>query len=202
MRQNRAINDLGGMIDLSDEAIWGKGRGSVETSYDLDRTSEGKRLRTLLPSKPTTPTRLTWVLANRLELSFDETATLAKACWDALSSRRAGILQKHKAGLVIDLDGLQIEKGQDRFQCEKCGRVAAFDLAGVCLAFRCSGATKLVETLGSDGENYYIQRYKSLPSAAIAREHTAAIGPRLRNVIEGGFSRHSPSGLPSDVKIA
>ena len=187
MRQNRAINDLGGMIDLSDEAIWGKGRGSVETSYDLDRTSEGKRLRTILPSKPTTPTRLTWVLSNRLELSFDKLAPLAKACWDALSSRRAGILQKHKAGLVIDLDGLQIEKGHDRFQCKKCGRVAAFDLAGVCLAFRCTGVTKLVENLGSDGENYYIQRYQSLPSAAIAREHTAAIGPSLRNVIEGGF---------------
>ena len=55
MRQNRAINDLGGIIDLSDEAICGRGRGSIETSYDLDRTSEGKRLRTLLPAKPTTP---------------------------------------------------------------------------------------------------------------------------------------------------
>ncbi len=187
MRQNRAINDLGGIIDLSDEAIWGRGRGSIETSYDLDRTSEGKRLRTLLPAKPTTPTRLTWVLSERLELSFDETATLARACWNALSSRRAGILQKHKAGLVIDLDGLQIEKGRDRFQCEKCGRVAGFDVAGVCLAFRCTGATKRVDSHDSNTENYYIQRYQALPSAAIAREHTAAIGPSLRNVIEGGF---------------
>jgi len=187
MRQNRAISDFGGMIDLSDEAIWGKGRGSVETSYDLDRTSEGKRLRTILPSKPKTPTRFTWVLSNRLGLSFDETATLARACWDALSSRRAGILQSHKAGLVINLDSLQIDKGRKRYQCKKCGRVAAFDLEGVCLAFRCDGETTAVKNNGEENENYYVKRYRAFPSAAIAREHTAAIGPSLRNVIEGGF---------------
>ena len=184
MRQSRAISDLGGRIDLSDEGIWGKGRGSLEISFDLDRTSEGTRLRTILPSKSTTPTRLTWVLSNRLGLNFDDTAMLAKNCWEVLSPRRARILKKHRAGFVINLDGLQIEQGQTRYQCDSCGRVAAFDLGGVCLAFRCSGITNVIN--GVD-ENYYVDRYKASPEAAIAREHTAAIGPNLRNVIEGGF---------------
>jgi hypothetical protein len=187
MRQNRAISDFEGMIELGDEAIWGKGRGSAEIAYDLSRTSEGKRLRTLLPSKPATPTRLTWVLSNRLKLSFDETAELATACWDAIASRRAGILKGNRAGWVIDLDGLQIQLGDKRYQCDKCGRVATFDLGGVCLAFRCSGTSHPVVSEKNVTENYYVTRYRTGPSAAIAREHTAAIGPGLRNIIEGGF---------------
>ena len=190
MRQSRAISDFEGKIDLSDESIWGKGLGSQDIAWELQRTSEGKRLRTLLPSRPNRPTRLTWVLCNRLGLDTNMAARLAEACWSALASRRAGVLRGNRKGWVLNLDSVQLALGGDRYRCDACGRTASFSLGGVCLAYRCTGKTERIgmqDMLVEPAHNYYVARYRAAPAAAIAREHTAAIGPSLRNVIESGF---------------
>lgn len=185
MRQSRAISDLDGRLDLTDDAIWGRGLGSDAIAWELDRTSTGSRMRAVLPATSRKTSRLTWVLTERLGLSAADAVRLATACWEGMTSRRAGVLSGGKRGSVIDLDRVRLSTGGDRMQCDRCGRIATFDLGGVCLAYRCTGHVRPLS--GIDASNHYVSRYLAAPGAAIAREHTAAIGADLRSDIEGRF---------------
>lgn len=190
MRQSRAIDDMGRRLDLTDESIWGRGLGSGDIAWDLTRTSDPSRMRAILPSRASGRTRLTWVLRERLGLSTSECEQLARACWEALKPRRAGILSSGRRGYTIALDSIALTPAFSRWRCDTCGRVTSFDLAGVCTAFNCEGhVAKLGKTdeLSDPARNHFVARYRERPGAVIAREHTAAIGSRLRNVIEGGF---------------
>ena len=187
MRQSRAISDLDGRLDLTDDAIWGRGLGSDSIAWELDRISTGSRMRAVLPSGPRQTTRLTWVLTDRLKLGAADAVRLATVCWQAMTSRRAGVLSGGKRGSVIDLDRIRLSPGGGRMQCDRCGRIATFDLGGVCLAYRCTGNVQPLS--GIDASNHYVSRYLSAPGAAIAREHTAAIGADLRSDIEGRFRK-------------
>ena len=190
MRQSRAISDLDNRLDLSDEAIWGRGLGSEKISWELRKETQGTRIRRVLPTRPRDKTRLLWVLCDRLGLSREDADTLAEACWLEMERPRTGVLSKGGQGMVIDLDKIRLGETAPRFMCDSCGRVAPFDLGGVCLANRCGGHVSQLPDAASDDavlSNYYVRRWLSKPGAAIAREHTAAIGTALRNEIEGGF---------------
>lgn len=190
MRQSRAISDLDNRLDLSDEAVWGRGLGSDKISWELRKETQGTRIRRVLPTRPKDKTRLLWVLCDRLDLSREDADALAEACWSEMARPRTGVLSKGGQGMVIDLDKIRLGKAAPRFMCDSCGRVASFDLDGVCLANRCGGHVSKLPDATSDEAvlgNYYVKRWLSSPGAAIAREHTAAIGSALRNEIEGGF---------------
>lgn len=190
MRQSRAISDLDNRLDLSDEAVWGRGLGSDKISWELRKETQGTRIRRVLPTRPKDKTRLLWVLCDRLGLSREDADTLAEACWSEMVRPRTGVLSKGGQGMVIDLEKIRLGKTTPRFLCNSCGRVATFDLGGVCLANRCGGDVVQMPDAASDEAvlgNYYVKRWLSKPGAAIAREHTAAIGTSLRNEIEGGF---------------
>ncbi|MCY4289512.1 MAG: DEAD/DEAH box helicase [Aestuariivita sp.] len=191
MRQNRAISNLDSVLDLTDESIWGRGLGSDRIAWELKKVSSSSRLRWLLPSRPTTRTRIVWVLCNRLGLDRDSAEILVTEVWKELKRPAKGVLCKGGAGLVIDLSKVTIQKSPKRFRCDNCGRSAAFDLRlddrGVCLSNRCSGHTNKIKPEQSTDKNYYVERWRSAPSATIAREHTAAIGASLRDHIEGEF---------------
>jgi hypothetical protein len=190
MRQSRAISDLDGRLDLGDEAIWGRGLGSDRISWELRKETSASRIRRVLPTRPRDKTRLTWVLCDRLGLSRGDADTVAEACWEEMVRPRVGVLKKGGSAMVIDLDKIKLGEASERYRCNSCGRVAAFDLAGVCLANRCQGVVSKLPTPGEEENavrNFYVERWLSQPGAAIAREHTAAIGTALRNEIEGKF---------------
>lgn len=193
MLQSRAIDDLDGRLDLGDEGIWGRGLGSDKIAWELERESTGTRLRRILPARPGDRTRMIWVLCDRLGLDRDRDARpLVTACWEALTSRRSPVLTPSKhGGHVIFLDGLTLNRGGARFQCDRCARVASYDFDGVCTAMRCTGTTSRVEAESDTAaeSNHYVARWLSAPGAVIAREHTAAIAPSLRNEIEGRFRK-------------
>ncbi|WP_306006919.1 DEAD/DEAH box helicase [Aquicoccus porphyridii] len=190
MRQSRAISDLDGRLDLSDEAIWGRGLGSERISWELRKESNASRIRRILPTRPRDKTRLIWVLCNRLGLSREDADSVAEACWQEMVRPRVGVLRKGSLAMVLDLDKIKLGKTSERFRCNSCGRIASFDLGGVCLANRCEGAVSKLPTPETDADvlrNFYVGRWLTQPGAAIAREHTAAIGTALRNEIEGKF---------------
>lgn len=190
MRQSRAISDLDGRLDLGDEAIWGRGLGSDRISWELRKESNATRIRRVLPTRPRDKTRLLWVLCDRLGLNREDADKLAEACWNMMVRPRVGVLKKGSLAMVIDLDKVRLGKTSKRYRCDSCGRIASFDLGGVCLAHQCDGSVSQLPDADSDTsvlENYYVKRWKSQPGAAIAREHTAAIGSALRNEIEGKF---------------
>ncbi|MFN3208939.1 MAG: DEAD/DEAH box helicase [Roseovarius sp.] len=190
MRQSRAISDLDGRLDLSDEAIWGRGLGSERISWELRKESNASRIRRVLPTRPRDKTRLIWVLCDRLGLSREDADTVAEACWNEMVRPRVGVLKKGSLAMVLDLDKIKLGETSDRFRCNSCGRIASFDLGGVCLANRCEGAVSKIPTPETDADvprNFYVERWLTQPGAVIAREHTAAIGTGLRNEIEGKF---------------
>lgn len=190
MRQSRAISDLDGRLDLGDEAIWGRGLGSERISWELRKESNASRIRRVLPTRPRDRTRLIWVLCDRLGLSREDADSVAEACWEEMARPRVGVLKKGSLAMVIDLDKIKLGETSERYRCNSCGRIASFDLGGVCLANRCEGSVSKLSAPGKDTEvvqNFYTQRWLSQPGAAIAREHTAAIGTALRNEIEGKF---------------
>jgi hypothetical protein len=190
MRQSRAISDLDGRLDLGDEAIWGRGLGSERISWELRKESNASRIRRVLPTRPRDKTRLIWVLCDRLGLSREDADTIAEACWDEMVRPRVGILKKGSLAMVIDLDKIKLGETSERFRCSSCGRIASFDLGGVCLANRCEGSVSKLPAPGKDTnvtQNFYVRRWLTQPGAAISREHTAAIGSALRNEIEGKF---------------
>ena len=103
---------------------------------------------------------------------------------------RVGVLKKGSLAMVIDLDKIKFGETSERYRCNSCGRIASFDLGGVCLANRCEGSVVKLPAPATDTDvirNYYVERWLTQPGAAIAREHTAAIGTALRNEIEGKF---------------
>lgn len=190
MRQSRAISDLDGRLDLGDEAVWGRGLGSERISWELRKESNATRIRRVLPTRPRDKTRLLWVLCDRLGLAREDADSIAEACWVEMVRPRVGVLKKGSLAMVIDLDKITLGKTSDRYRCDSCGRIASFDLVGVCLANRCSGSVSKLPAAEADPAvigNYYAKRWLTQPGAAIAREHTAAIGSSLRNEIEGKF---------------
>ena len=190
MRQSRAIDDLDRRLDLTDEGIWGRGLGSDRISWELQKQTPDTRLRRLLPTRPKDRTRMTWVLCERLKLSREDATELAKRCWERLTSRRVGLLVPQRAGHVLALEHVRLAPGGVRHRCDRCGRVAGFELGSVCTAFRCTGTTSPVppdDPASDPAANHYVARWRSEPGAAIAREHTAAISASRRNEVEGGF---------------
>ena len=190
MRQSRAISDLDNRLDLTDDAIWGRGLGSERISWELRKETNASRIRRVLPTRPIHKTRFTWVACERLGLSRQEADALAEACWQQMIRPRVGILEKGSLATVIDLEKVTLAPHAERYQCNECGRIFPFEMQGVCLANRCTGSTSAIsqsEVKGESNNNYYVQRWLKNPGAAIAREHTAAIGPALRNDIEGKF---------------
>ena len=190
MRQSRAISDLDGRLDLGDEAIWGRGLGSERISWELRKESNASRIRRVLPTRPRDKTRLIWVLCHRLGLPREDADSLAESSWEEMVRPRVGVLKKGSLAMVIDLDKIKLGETCERYRCNSCGRIASFDLGGVCLANRCEGSVAKLsgaETGADVVRNYYVERWLSQPGAAIAREHTAAIGTALRNEIEGKF---------------
>lgn len=190
MRQSRAISDLDNRLDLTDEAIWGRGLGSDRISWELRKESNASRIRRVLPARPRDKTRLLWVLVDRIGLTRQDADLIAEKCWAEMVRLRTGVLAKGGLGMVVDLEKIELGASAVRFRCNSCGRVASFDLGGACLANKCQGTVSRLPEFSEDltaTQNYYASRWLSQPGAAIAREHTAAIGPALRNDIEGKF---------------
>lgn len=191
IRRSRAIDSLGGLIDLTDASIWGEGRDSSAIAWSLTASSNSKRQRRLLPQGPG-HTAATWVLCERLGLAPAAAKALIEAVWQESCKPRQHLLSATNNGQVLQLAALRIAPGRERplYRCRACGRRSQFYLAGVCTAFRCDGTTERIseeERNAWSHENHYVHRYQSAPLAAIAREHTAAIGTAERMRIEERF---------------
>lgn len=193
IRRSRAINNIG-VLDLTDESIWGEALANPDISYDLARTNQSRRLRTLLPQGHR-QTRTTALLQNRLGLSSDEAGKILEAFWqEAVRPRRDHdrLLTSGGRGRVLNLSALRFASAEGRplYRCRSCGARSQIDLYNVCIVHGCSGRTEPVEAperRETAERNHYIRRYRERPLAGVAQEHTAAIGQRERARIEDEF---------------
>lgn len=193
IRYSRAINDLGGMIDLTDETLWGEGKASGDISWAETRVKASRRLHTLMPA-PKAQNRISWLLGQKLGFSPDQIGTAMRAFWQAATRPGTGLLKAGGHGHVLNLAGLRMMPAPagSLYRCRSCGAVAHVDLEGQCTAWRCPGEVERIsrETRAlSERSNHYLDRYRARPQSAIAREHTAAIGVSERAEIEERFRR-------------
>ncbi len=190
IRYSRAINDLG-IIDLTDESVWGEGRASTDISWAATRTNASRRLRTLLPEIGRS-NRPFWVLVNRLDLDQEEARDFLNAFWKEAVRPVYRLMLRGGHGYVLNLAAVRFSPAieDSLFRCRSCGTISQIDLSGVCLAWRCSGHTEMIspeERNNMQNRNHYVARYLENPLSGIAREHTAAIGAIERAEIEERF---------------
>lgn len=193
IRYSRAINDLGGMIDLTDETLWGEGKASGDISWAEVRVRASRRLHTLMPA-PNAQNRISWLMSQKLGFSLEQIGTVMRAFWQATTRPGAGILTTGGHGHVLNLAALRMVPAPagSLYRCRSCGAVAHVDLDGQCTAWRCTGEVEKVSREAralSELSNHYLDRYRARPQSAIAREHTAAIGVTERAEIEERFRR-------------
>lgn len=193
IRYSRAINDLGGVIDLTDETLWGEGKASGDISWAEVRVKASRRLHTLMPA-PNAQNRISWLLGQKLGFSPDQIGTAMRAFWQAATRPGSGLLRPGGHGHVLNLAALRMVSASSAslYRCRSCGAVAHVDLDGQCTAWRCTGEVEKVSRdarVVAERSNHYLERYRSRPQSAIAREHTAAIGVSERAEIEERFRR-------------
>ncbi|MCA3450749.1 MAG: DEAD/DEAH box helicase [Rhodobacter sp.] len=193
IRYSRAINDLGGVIDLTDETLWGEGKASGDISWAEVRVKASRRLHTLMPA-PNAQNRISWLLGQKLDFSPDQIGTAMRAFWQAATRPGSGLLRPGGHGHVLNLAALRMVPAPSGslYRCRSCGAVAHVDLDAQCTAWRCTGEVEKVSRdarVVAQRSNHYLERYRSRPQSAIAREHTAAIGVSERAEIEERFRR-------------
>ena len=192
IRRSRAINNFGGVIDLTDSSIWGEALASDRISWAKTDAS-GTRQRSLIPKGRSN--RALWLLVEQLGIPKQESEDLLSDFWEqAIRTRNRTLTPQSSSGHVLDLAALQFasEDNSPIYRCSTCGARSHIHLAGKCGAYRCSGEVTEVdqdERSAANEQNHYVYRYKSHPMSGIAREHTAAIGVRERTEIEERFRR-------------
>lgn len=200
MRRSRAINSLDHRIDLEDESLWGGAQAQQNRAWTRTKEGTSKVVRSLIPTGRA-DNRLTWFLCNKLGLTRAEAIDLLDVFWSEAARSANRLLVRHGKGMAIDLSKLQFERADTAplHRCGKCGGRAQLNIDRQCTAWRCAGELTELDEAARDlmaNTHHYLQRYGGHPLAALAREHTAAIGTDLRTDIEEKF-RHGELNLLS-----
>ncbi len=197
IRRLRAIHDPGDRIDLANEAVWGAHQNQPRRCF-ADPGSPTKQNTSSLRLLPagSHSNRFTWILEGRLKLSRDMALKVLTRFWNA--AKREKLLVRHPPGFALNLDKIQIADGRKRtlYECGTCGTRTFRSVRAVCPSWKCAG--KLIEVSDETrqslmDQNHYARLYLSQPDTerkgrnAIAKEHSAAIGGQVREVIEEQF---------------
>ncbi len=190
MRQSRSIDDMDGVLDLTDGSIWGEALASDRIGWHKTDTKGQSRTRTFLPKTPRGKTRATWVMEDRLGFCPDVARPFLEFVWDQADRRSAKLFQTGKGGKVLDLHALRFQTMDGAvYVCDSCARISTFDMNGACTAWQCRGKTRALNPKDAfpAASHHYVARYREAPSAVIAREHTAAIPTEDRAYVEDAF---------------
>jgi len=198
IRLNRAISMPSG-IRATDDFFWGRNFAQENRRYALELRDRSVEFR-LLPALQNdgTPYRNRYVEVLRDKLQLENWRSILIHIWNELIDDDFGILIADPEGSpsrVIRSGALraQLRPAEEHlYRCNRCSNISFYSLNGVCTQWLCEGQTEPFsqeEWLKEMARNHYYHLFhelKNFPSA-IAREHTAAIGTRLRETIENNF---------------
>lgn len=190
MRQSRAIDHLDHQLDLTDGSIWGEELASNEIAWVFNNVEGGSRKRSVVPKTDGRHSRLTWVLEERLGLGASLSREFLNTVWEMASRRTRRLLSDGRGGKVLNIEAWRFSKNEGSvYVCNSCARTSSFDFNGVCTAWKCKGKTEAIgpSTLYGVETNHYVSRYRQMPPAVIAREHTAGLSSEDRIHVEDNF---------------
>lgn len=191
IRRQRVITNLDAELDLGDTSIWGEGQAQQERVLVLVRSGNARGA--VVPLKPqgNKDTRFSWYLTCQLGLSRADATAVLDAFWNA--APRARLLRSFGKGVALDPSVLRFLPGRAAklYRCTECGGRTMRSVESTCAAWQCGGRLEPLKSEDRDqfeANNHYVRRYReSKPQAAVAREHTAAIGTAVREGIENRF---------------
>lgn len=193
IRGNRCITSLDDDLDLTDETVWGEGLNQANRSVVLERNPQASSaMISLLPSGVRN-NRFTWFLQSQLGLNREEAFNIITTFFEAACT--TGLLKRHEKGFAIDLNraSFSLRGGAPIYICRKCGTRTYHSVQARCPAWKCDGELEQLRERALDAlieSNHYVHRYlKADPMAALAREHTAAIGTGARELLENEFRK-------------
>jgi len=191
MRRYRAINSLDHRLDLEDDSIWGEAQAQERRAWTRTKESGSRLLRPLIPTGQS-ENRFTWFLCKKLKLDRSQALDALDAFWSEAERNGNRLLTRHFSGMAVDLSNLSFRSAADGslYRCVKCGSRSQINIDGQCSAWRCTGTLLEVDRPSRSAmkdRHHYVNRYAGHALAALAREHTAAIGPDLRTDIEEKF---------------
>lgn len=190
IRRNRLIDDLAGELDLGDASIWGDGLDQPGRALVRQRSPAQRVTTGLLPASDR-HNRFSWFLVERLGLARSVAIELLDTFWQ--ETRRAKLLVPHESGVALDLGRLEFHDGHRTIlhRCGMCGSRTLRSIGGHCSSWKCEGVLVPIDPAQRESfetKNHYVQRYLTAePQAAVAREHTAAIGTGEREKLEDAF---------------
>ena len=190
MRQSRAIDHLDRQLDLTDGSIWGEALASAGIGWVFNNPEGRSRTRSVVPTIDTRHSRLTWVLEKRLGVDASQSREFLNAVWDIASRRAHKLLTDGAGGKVLNLEAWRFSKHDGPiYVCDSCARKSNYDFRGVCTAWKCEGKTEAIAptTIYGGDQNHYVSRYRQMPPAVIAREHTAGLSSEDRIYVEDAF---------------
>ena len=193
IRRDRAICEPS--LDLTDDRIWGR-QSQQYRCFALDSKRRAAFPMPVLPAAHH-DNRFSWILEKRLGLSRDHTFVTLRTFFDFAT--RTKLLVRHGPAYALDISELRIEDGRHGalYECGSCGTRTFRSVRSVCPSWKCDGTLR--EFIGSyrqaaETDNHYSHLFREVAAGgsntalnAIAREHTAAIGTRLREDLEESF---------------
>lgn len=192
IRREKALSKLYD-IDLSDPFIWGEIYAG-HRSFEIQALNPRVRNRWLPPFGQSRHNRRTWYLVNQLGWEYAEAVNFLQQVWDAMVHPAVRMLDAVNPGFGMDAGLIRLELADSReiYACKSCGLVQQYMVANKCIAFGCRGdaaALSPEERSWMSQNNHYVWTYQSSePAAARAREHTAALATRTRELIEQEFA--------------
>jgi ATP-dependent helicase YprA (DUF1998 family) len=190
-RRQRLITNLDEELDLGDASVWGEGQNQAQRVLALVKPANTRAAIVGLKPAGSRDTRFSWFLTSQLGLTRDAALTVLDAFWNGVS--RAKLMRSFGSGVALDPAILLFSPGADHplYRCTVCGGRSIRSVGGKCASWQCTGDLKPLskdERSRFENGNHYVRRYRSSePQAALAREHTAAIGTRVREDIENRF---------------
>ncbi len=196
IRSERAIANPNNKLDLSDETIWGAFKNQPGRCMVLEKKPKQHRSTIGFLPKGSATNRSTWMLEERLNLSRDRAFKVLDIIWRR--SRRERLLGPVGTGYGLDIDKLRIADGTKRpfYECDTCGTRTFRSVRLLCPSWKCDG--NLLKKSQSarralEKENHYAHLYTRKVidiehgQNAIAKEHSAVIGGRFREMVEESF---------------
>ena len=192
MRQSRAIDHLDGDLDLTDGSIWGEALANNKIGWVFNNPEGRSRTRSVIPTIDARHSRLTWVLEKRLGVETRQSREFLKTIWEMISRRVHKLLTDGAGGKVLNLEAWLFTKNEGPiYVCDSCARTSNFDFKRVCTAWKCDGKTQEIDPAAfyDAKQNHYVARYRQMPPAMIAREHTAGLSSEDRTDVENEFRK-------------
>lgn len=115
------------------------------------------------------------------DVQREDAKIVLKQIWDAFfapeSLGKAQIMRRNKdAHYQVNVENLVIKKENKWYRCNKCNKLTAYNVHGICPTYRCDGVLEAVDIDALEQNNHYYRMYNDLliePLRVV--EHTAQL---------------------------